>query len=303
MKKKVRLLKIGVIVTVVLSLATVVMVPPSVIPTVASAVGSEGLPISVGDFSGVPSSVIDDAVGLADGLFGEHQEKREDFVNQLLATYLEAKDKDFILFFNSGGWGWNLLEISPSWQTISAGIQSELDISGYSSVWLNYRRTVDTFRGHLDEIMSQVSLYPQKAKDLACRVKFLTNHIPDLRVILGGESLGTIICDSAMNIMQDNQRVYSIQTGPPFWYKNVMLDRTLVIRSGGIIPDAFSQGDIFKVICANLEAFFGFPVPDDGSGNILLYFRAPGHEYWWQDAAVSSRITDFLEQIPGSNST
>lgn len=296
MKKKIRILKIGVILTIVLSLATVVIAPPSLVAGVVSEVGAGGFPISTADFSAVPQSVVEDATGLAVELFGDYDGKCDQFVNQLLATYLEAKDKDFIMFFNSGGWGWNLLEISPDWNTIFAGIQSELDNLGYTSLWLNYKRTLGPLKGHLDELMSMISLHPRKAKDLASRVEFLTDHIPDLKVIIGGESNGTIFCDRAMNILKDNPQVYSIQTGPPFWYKNAVQDRTLVIRSNGVIPDAFSQGDLFTIVCVNLESFLGFSRPED-SGKILLYVGAPGHEYWWQDVAVNSQITNFLQQM------
>lgn len=297
MKKRVHGLWIAVTLATVLSLAVVVMVPPSLVPGITREVGTGGLPLSNHDLSAVPQSVTEDAAELAAELFEDYQEKRDDFVDQLLATYLDAKDKDFVLLFNSGGWGWNLLEASPGWYGIFTGIQSVLDSSGHTSLWLDYQRTADSIEGRLDELMSMISLHPAKARDLASRVEFLTDHIPDLRVILGGESIGTIISDRAMDILRDNPRVYSIQTGPPFWYKNIMLDRTLVMRSSGIIPDSFSHGDFFTMLSATLEDFFGFPRAEDASGNIFYYIGAPGHEYWWQTPGVYSQITDFLEQI------
>ncbi len=298
MKKRVRGLWIAVTLAVVLSLAAVVMLPPSLVPGTTREVGTGGLPLSTYDLSVVPQSVTEDATELAAELFEDHQEKRDDFVDQLLATYLEAKDKDFILLFNSGGFGWNLLEVSPDWYGIFTGIQSVLDSSGYTSLWLDYQRTADSIEGRLDELMSVISLYPAKARDLAFRVEFLTGHIPDLRVIVCGESNGTIISDMAMDILRDNPRVYSIQTGPPFWHKNIMMDRTLVMRSG-IIPDAFSQGDFFTMLSATLEDIFGFPRAENAKGNIFFYIGAPGHEYWWQTPGVYSQITGFLEQILG----
>jgi len=298
MKKKIRRLRLGVILTTVLSLAIVVIAPPSLVTGVVSEVGDGGSPISAAGFSAVPQSVVEDATTLAGELFGDYPDKCNEFVNQLLATYVEAKDKDFVMFFNSGGWGWNLLEISPDWNSIFAGIESELDNLGYTSLWLNYRRTLDPLQGYLDELMSMISLHPQKAKDFASRVEFLTDHIPGLRVIIGGESNGAIFCDRAMNLLKDNPQVYSIQTGPPFWYKNAVQDRTLVMRSNGVIPDAFSQGDLFTIVCANLESLLGFSKPEN-SGKILLYVGAPGHEYWWQDPEVRSKITNFLQQMLG----
>jgi hypothetical protein len=143
--------------------------------------------------------------------------------------------------------------------------------------------------------MSMVSLHPLKAKDLAGRVEFLTEHIPGLSVIVTGESNGAIMADSVMSILRDNPQVYSIQTGPPFWYTNKVKERTLVLREGGIIPDSFSSGDIFAIIAANLEVLFGFPRPVASSGNIMFFINAPGHEYWWQYPEVHTQIINFLQ--------
>ena len=295
MAAKVRGLKIAVTLTVVISLAIVLLVPPSLVVGITRG-DVEEHPLPQGDFSPVPQSVIEDATRLAAELYEDYQEKSDDLVNQLLTTYLEARDKDFVIIFNPGGWGWNLLEASPQWDSIITGIQSELTSSGYTTLLLHYQRAEDTLQGYFDELMSMVSLYPSKAKDLAGRAELLTKHIPDLRVIITGESNGAIITDSAMSILRDNPQVYSIQTGPPFWYKNTVLDRTLVLRSGGIIPDSFSQGDFFTMIVANLESLFGFPRSEGSSGNILFYVGAPGHEYWWESPGVYSQITDFLQQ-------
>ena len=141
-----------------------------------------------------------------------------------------------------------------------------------------------------------VTNYPSKADDLASRVEFLTTNIPDLKVIITGESNGTVIADRVMNVLEDNSQVYSIQTGPPFWYDNTMLNRTLVLSDNGIIPDSFSQGDFLTIISANLKTFFGLFRPEDNSGEILSFVKAPGHDYQWQYPRVCSQITNFLEQ-------
>jgi hypothetical protein len=289
-------LKIGVILTVILSLAVVILVPPSSVVGMTLRVGPEGLPLPQLDFSLVPQSVVDDANWFATELYGDYQDTCEDFANQLLVTYLEAVDEDVVVFFNSGGWGWNILEASPQWTSIFTGIQAELADLGYTSILVNYQRAVNNIRGYVDECMSMISLYPSQAKDLASRIKFLTRNIKDLKVIIVGESNGSIIADSVMSILRDNQQVYSIQTGPPFWHKNIMLDRTLVLRSNEIIPDSFSRGDFLAMIASSLEALFGFNKSEDNPGRILFYVRAPGHEYWWQDPGVYSQITNFLQQ-------
>ena len=260
-------------------------------------VGTGGLPLSVPDLSAVPQSVADDATKLAQELFGDYQEKCNDFVSQLLAVYVEAQDKDVVVVFNSGGWGWNFLENSPGWCSIFTGIESELENLGYSSLMLDYRRTGETLRGVIDEFVEVITAYPSKAENLACRVEFLTTHIPDLKVIVTGESNGTVISDSAMSILRDNPQVYSIQTGPPFWHQNVMLERTLVLDSNGMTRDSFSQGDIPAMLWASLKALLGLSPPEEEDpGRILYFFRAPGHDYCWQYPGVYSKITSFLEQ-------
>lgn len=292
--RKISKRRISAALAIVLPLLVVVLVLTASQVGVTSKIGSGGLPLSASDLSAVPQSVTEDATKLATELFGEGLEEYDDFVNQLLGTYLEAKDKDFVILFNSGGWGWNLVEASPGWWTIFAGIETELNSSGYTSLLLTHQRTVDSLQGRLDEIVEIFSGYSTKSEDLACRVEFLTAHIPDLRVILAGESTGAIISDQTMNILADNPDVYSIQTGPPFWHDNIMLDRTLVMTDNGLSPDAYSQGDFPTMIRANLRALFGLDTPNDKSGTILRYILAPGHEYWWEYPEVYSEITTFL---------
>lgn len=294
MKRKLCRLGIGVTLAIIITLLIVALLPSEV--GVTCEIGTGGLPLSVYDLSAVPQSVAEDATNLATELFGDYQEKCNDFVSQLLTMYLEANDKDFVVIFNSGGWGGNLLETSLGWRSIFTGIESELASSGYTSLLLDYQRTVETLRGRLNELRERISGYPSKAKDLASRMEFLTNHNPDLRVILTGESTGTIICDRVMNILEDKPQVYSIQTGPPFRYENIVLARTLLLTNNGIVPDSYSDGDFWAVVWGNLEHWFGLSEPIDDFGTVPHYVGAPGHDYWWQYPEVCSQITNFLEQ-------
>jgi hypothetical protein len=290
--------RIGIVIALglVLLLGAVVVVASYSETGVTSSIGTEGLPLSLADFSTMPQSVVDGASSLATELFGDCREECDNFVAQLLAVYSEASDKDFVIMFNPGGWGWNLVEDSPGWWSIFGGIESELEGLSYTSLKLNYLRAVDSFRGRLDAARELISGYREKAEDLACRVDFLTTYLPDLRVILTGESTGTVITDSAMEILEDNPRVYSIQTGPPFWHQTAMLERTLVITDNGITADSFSAGDFFDIILGYLKKWFGLLEPEDDFGTSPHYVAAPGHDYWWQYPEVNSQITDFLRQ-------
>ena len=99
------------------------------------------------EYAALPQPVIDDAVEMAAEFFDDSAEKIQGFVDQLLATYLEAKDTDVVVVFNSGGWGWNLTPETPGWESILDGIKTQLEELGYRSLVLNYRRTSGGVRG------------------------------------------------------------------------------------------------------------------------------------------------------------
>jgi len=178
--------RILVTIIAVLSLLAVVLSVSATQVGVASEICTSGLPLNVKDLSAVPPSVAEDANRLATELFGNKQAERNDFANQLLGTYLGAKDKDFVLVFNSGGWGWNLIEASPGWLSIFTGVEYEMKQAGYKPLLVSYQRTTDSLPGRINELAELITGYSAKAKDLAYRVEFLTTHLPELRVIIAG---------------------------------------------------------------------------------------------------------------------
>ncbi|MDP2930977.1 MAG: hypothetical protein Q8O05_00565 [Chloroflexota bacterium] len=291
--------RILVAVTIVLTIGLALGLSASSVG-ITSEVGTGGQPLyATTDLSAVPQSVVNDATRLATQLFGEYEAKYRGFVDELLASYVESKGKDLVILFNPGGWGASLVEAAPDWESILAGIQSQLTNSGNTSLILTYRRTIDTLQGRLGELVEMVRGYSSKAKTLAYRVEFLTTHNPGLKVVIAGESMGTVISDEAMNILSDNTQVFSIQTGPPFWHRNATADRTLVMTSNGVMPDSFTQGNILAIIRANLAALFGKSQPEGRQGTILQYIRAPGHDYWWEYPGVSSQVTRFFAETVG----
>lgn len=296
MANNIRKLGILVALTAVILLAVVLFAMSYSEIGVTDEVWGEALALSINDFSAVPQSVVADATELASELFGDSGEKYSNFRNQLLTAYVRAEDKDFIVVFNSGGWGWNLIEKTPGWRSILTGIDSELQDLGYESVLLNYRRTSDTLLGCIEEFVEAVADYPSKAKHLAYRMEFLTDHISGLRVIVAGESNGTVIADSTMRILRDNPNVYSIQTGTPFWHKTVKRERTLLLNNNGVTSDTFSQGNIPTIFWASLKGAFGLAPAEENPGTVLGFLRAPGHDYRWQYPEVYSQIVNFLEQ-------
>jgi hypothetical protein len=247
------------------------------------------------DYSLVPQPVIDNAVESAMVLVGNSQQKLQEVVDQLLATYIEAQNRDVVVVFNSGGWGWNIAHNTSGWGSILDGIKSELESDGYQTAVMNYRRTSSGITGVIREFFEAATRYPHKAKDLATRIEFLTSNLPDLRVIIAGESTGTVISDKAMVLLKDDTRVYSIQTGTPFWHKTTALDRTLLMNNNGATPDTFSYGDVPAIVWTTVKSLFGVATPKDRAGHVMFWLKAPGHDYSWQYPGVYNKIVEFIK--------
>jgi hypothetical protein len=261
----------------------------------AKEVGVQEPTLPVYDRSAIPQDVYDDAMIKANELVGKSKDKLQTVLDELLSSYVAAKNADVVIFFNSGGWGWNSIQDSPGWTNILAGIRSKLDSLGYRSFVLNYQRTTRSLKGCIKEFFEAAAKYPRKARDLSRRVVFLTDHLSELKVIIAGESLGTVISDRCMDILEDNTRVFSIQTGTPFWYQPAELDRKMLMNSNGSGIDTFSHGDLPEMVWATFKGWFGFTSPEDNPGNILNWLKAPGHDYSWQYPGISSAVITFLE--------
>jgi len=266
----------------------------------AKDIGIQESSLSAIDYSSVPQSVIDDAVQMASELVGKSQEALQNLVDQLVAAYVEARDRDVVILFNSGGWGWNLTGDTPGWASILEGIKSQLEELGYSPLVLTYRRTSQGIMGCVKEFFEAANHYPHKARDQAEQVEFLTHHIPNLKIIIAGESTGTVISEKTMGFLKDEPRVYSIQTGTPFWHTPSLLDRTLLMNSNGRCIDTFSRGNITAMVWATVKGWFGLSSPDEDPGDILSWLKAPGHDYSWQYPGVCSEVVKFLDNNFGT---
>ncbi len=146
------------------------------------------------------------------------------------------------------------LSLNPMKKDLEPRSSQDLTGLGNDTLWIDYYRTSHSFYGGMSEFMMAMGTYPAKSNELAARAGFITRHIPEIKVILLGISNGCTICVDAMRDLEDNNRVFSIQLGPPVWNDNSGIERALVLRSNGTINDAFSYGDILTIIRANIEA-------------------------------------------------
>ncbi|MFC1873005.1 hypothetical protein ACFLYV_04770 [Chloroflexota bacterium] len=246
------------------------------------------------DLRAIPPAVSADAAQMAEKLYGPNGDSYTRFVDQLLATYQVSRGRDVVVLFNSGGWGWNAAYDSSGWQSIIQGISGQLGAQGYDTVVINYRRTSENLWGMVKELFEVTNNYPFKAEALALRLEFTARHLPGMRIILAGESNGTVITDRVMYMLKDNENIFSIQTGTPFWHDPVFPERSLVLNYNGQVVDTFAQGDLGSLLVTTIKGILGLEPPEENPGTVLKFLRAPGHDYGWQYDEVKTRIQGFI---------
>lgn len=230
-------------------------------------------------------------------LFGARSTKGADFARELVETFIPTKGKDFAIIYNTGGFGGSSITDDPEWSGVVYGIQSELAKMGYTATVLEHTRSRYGLRGFLEESWDLIRNYPGKAPVLAAKIEFLTRVDDNLTIIITGRSFGAIYSNEVMRRLERNRRVHSIQAGRPFWYRPLPPPNSLVIKDNGVIPDSFSQGDLWTILRAN---FCHRPTTDRPAGGSIrmgpFFLRTPGHEYTWGHPGVRNRTTAFLNE-------
>ncbi len=242
----------------------------------------------------VPERVMQDAWHEAKRLYGSKAGAVKGFACQLIETYKAASQIDTIILFNPGGFGWSLARDSPGWKTVIAGIMQELSTLQQKVLAIDYRRTRPSPVGVINELTAFWGLNPLKSRELVLRIEFLTRHLPEVRVIIAGESSGCNIVERTIRKLKDNNRVYAIQTGPLPLQRCINFERSLVTRHNGRHSDCLSTGNIFALIWANLKALIG--IEQEHPGRFLLRFGAPGHHYSWEYEGFRDKVTGFLKR-------
>ena len=257
------------------------------------------LPPGVPD--GIPQAVEDDALATAEALHRRNRTKRLRLASDMAATYRAVRDTDVLVLFNSGGYGWTGLDKASGYATIVDKVEATLRARGCRVVVLSYQRAYRSVRGYVSEILNAGAKSTTKPKELAVRLRFLWRHLPQLRVLMASESNGTVMSNQVMRLLPDENRLFSIEFGPPFWYDNVTGERVLNMRSNGKVPDAFSYGHWRRAFKANIDALRG--KNPAAAGNVLFYVGAPGHDYNWHDyPAIRENVLSFLKKHFGCHS-
>lgn len=244
----------------------------------------------------IPEAVRERAVAVASQFAAPNSASGEAFADSLLEVYAEAYGKDCLLVFNSGGQGQE--EIGPEWGSILDGAREELRNLGHDDLLVIYERTGDGFADFMKELRETAQSYQEKAKPLAAAVDFFTEHIDGIKVIILGESAGAMLSNEAMALLAANDRVYTIQTGTPFYYGGAVTDRSVLVNDNGVFPDSLHRLDAWTIFKANLGRI---PTYRPEEGHFLFYMRTPGHIYTWDHPGVRSEVMSFLEEQLAGN--
>jgi len=233
-------------------------------------------------------------------LFGDDSGKGARFAERLMAIYQDARDKDFLLIHNPGGWGNSPLESCLHWErSVVAGISATLEKLGYSLSLSQHFRSGVGWRAHLRDIRDYIRFFAVQRRVLAAEVEFLTRHIENLEVILIGISQGAGFSNAVMQRLSELKRVYSIELGVFFYHRprRVITERTLIIDHNGLATDAVIEGDLVTMLMTLPMAFFRW-VKYRLKGRPVQFSRCiklAGHDYHWEYPKVSQQIGDFLK--------
>lgn len=238
----------------------------------------------------------EEAQSLAQQIFADPALQSE-FSHELLRLYTQVKGKDFLLVYNTGGFGGTSLQLDPEWQTVLRGIQLKLEELGYTSIVIEHPRGEYSLAGFVGEVRELTTSYASKAPVLAAKIAFLTGYDSHLRVIITGRSLGAQFSHEVKETLESSSRVYSIEAGQFWWYRKPSSSQTLLINDNGVTPDSLSHGEVLQILRANLPHLPRTYKPSGGSIKIGPYFfRVPGHEYTWGLPGVQAQITNFVEE-------
>jgi len=248
---------------------------------------------------------------LAEQLYKGDTRKRASFTSRLLDICARAKDKDFLLVHNPGGFGGTPIEELLQWErSVVDGISSTIERLGYKSLLTQHLRSDMGFWEHMRDMKDQICFFlkgkSSKVRVLVAELRFITRHLQALTVIMIGASQGAAFSNAVMRQLGEIDRVYSIELGIffPHMPRRVITKRTLAIDSNGTMPDPMANRNLRIGFQAYLTAPWRWIKSRlEGKPQKFTYcINAPGHDYNWEYPDVQGKIIDFLNLNFGDKS-
>jgi hypothetical protein len=256
-------------------------------------------------FTEIPQPVIESASQLAAKLFPNNNRKINLFLNSLLDIYSAARGKDVLVIHSPGGWGNAHWDDLLDWEkSIVTGVTVTLEKLGYSVTMKQYFRACDPLWGGRSWFKEgQFFLFgtSRRVDVFADELKFITDHLPDLRVVMVGASQGAGFDNAVMVKLGSPDRFYSIELGTFFaqMQRRRLTTRNLAIDSNGLMSDPMCHRDLWKGTKAYFKAFVLW-ARYKAKGQSVKFtncINTPGHEYPWEYQEVHGRIIEFLTAV------
>ncbi len=247
---------------------------------------------------------VEDAQLLAQELFGNNVRKRKRFIYRLLDICQRARDKEFLLIHNPGGWGSTPLAECLIWErSIINGVTATVGRLGYSWVLTQYFRSGSSWWAQLWDLKEQIRFLLRgkstKAEVMAAELKFVTQHLHNLKVVLIGISQGAAFSNAVMHRVGEVNRIYSLELGIffPYLSRRVITEHTLAIDSNGTVPDPMVHHNLKIGFKAYITAPFRWvKYRLQGEPQKFTHcINAPGHDYNWEYPAVQQNVIKFLD--------
>lgn len=209
----------------------------------------------------------------------------------------KAENSEVIIIFNSGGWGNTLLEDAEDFSPIIKGVQETLNNWGYNSTVISYNRIRDGFWGRITGVREFFASFKKSSGDLASKIEFLEEKLPDKKVIIVGLSNGaSFVAKTYEKISEEFQNsVCAIAVGTPFWLKTESKENVLQINNS---EDSLAAGNLQSLFFSLLKSPFNWVyLKITGKKNPSAgVFMAQGHNYSWSSSEVEGEIVNFLEK-------
>ena len=253
------------------------------------------------------SFIEEEAYQLAKKLFGDDTVKNVGFTDTLLDMYNRAEKKHFLLIHNPGGWGSTRIENLLQWErSIVEGVDKSIRKLGYSGSLVQYFRSATGWQAVLNDIKEQSRFFTNKARIMAAEMKFITEHLTNLKIVMIGVSQGAAFSNAVLQEMDGEDRIFSIELGTPFFHKSkrVITDRTLTLDSNGLMPDSLMEWNVPVILKTYFTAPFRWAKYKLQRKNVKFTYciNVPGHDYNWDYPEVQRQIEEFLQEKFGNNS-
>ena len=224
--------------------------------------------------------------------------------NWLVETCKAAQGRDVLVVHSPGGWGCADIKHLINWErSLVIGIQDALSKLGLNAVLVQYFRSGNTFWDHLTHIPEQIKYFLTgeiyQAKVMAAQVRFIYEHLHNIKIVLLGVSQGAAFNNSVMEHSDRNPNIFSIEVGTFFTQlkRRVITEQTLALDSNGLMPDPVVRRNVGAALKAYFLAPFSWAKYKFAGQSVKYTYciNVPGHDYNWNYPDVQRRISDFLK--------